>query len=47
MDGVHEALDSWMGPPRRQQKEGNVTLTYRVTSKIAADLADDLRTAIR
>jgi len=35
MDGVHEALDSWMGTPRREQKEGNVTLTYRVSSEIA------------
>ncbi len=35
MDGVHEALDSWMGTPRREQKEGNVTLTYRVNSEIA------------
>jgi predicted nucleotidyltransferase component of viral defense system len=35
MDGVHEALDSWLGTPRREQKEGNVTLTYRVSSEIA------------
>lgn len=35
MDGVHEALDSWMGTPRREQKAGNVTLTYRVSSEIA------------
>jgi hypothetical protein len=35
MDGVHEALDSWMGTPRREQKEGSVTLTYRVSSEIA------------
>lgn len=35
MDGVHDALDSWMGTPRREQKEGNVTLTYRVNSEIA------------
>ncbi len=27
MDGVHEALDAWLGAPRREQKEGNVTLT--------------------
>jgi len=32
---VHEALDSWMGTPRREQKEGNVTLTYRVSSELA------------
>lgn len=35
MDGMHEALDSWMGTPRREQKEGNVTLTYRVSSELA------------
>ena len=35
MDAVHQALDSWMGIPRRVQKEGNVTLTYRVSSEIA------------
>jgi predicted nucleotidyltransferase component of viral defense system len=35
MDGVHEALDSWLGTPRREQKEGNVTLTYRANSEIA------------
>lgn len=35
MDGVHEALDFWMGTPRREQKEGNATLTYRVSSEIA------------
>ena len=35
MDGVHEALDSWMGTPRREQKEGNVTLMYRVNSELA------------
>jgi len=35
MDGVHEALDAWLGTPRREQKEGNVTLTYRVSSELA------------
>lgn len=35
MDGVHEALDSWMGTPNREQKEGSVTLTYRASSEIA------------
>jgi|SRR5665213_1424137 len=35
MDGVHKALDSWMGTARREQKEGSVTLTYRVSSEIA------------
>lgn len=35
MDGVHEALDSWLGTPRREQKAGTVTLTYRVSSEIA------------
>ena len=35
MDGVHEALDPWLGKPRREQKEGNVTFTYRVDSEIA------------
>jgi len=35
MDGVHEALDSWLGNPRREQKEGTVTLTYRVNSELA------------
>jgi len=35
LDGVHAALDSWMGTPRREQKEGTVTLTYRVSSEIA------------
>jgi predicted nucleotidyltransferase component of viral defense system len=34
MDGVHEALVSWLGTPRREQKEGGVTLTYRVGSEI-------------
>jgi predicted nucleotidyltransferase component of viral defense system len=35
MDSVHEALDSWLGTPRREQKEGSVTLAYRVSSEIA------------
>lgn len=35
MDGVHEALDSWLGNPKREQKEGTVTLTYRVNSELA------------
>lgn len=35
MDGVHEALDSWLGTPKREQKEGNVKLTYRVDSELA------------
>ncbi len=35
MDGVHEALDSWLGTPRREQKEGNTTLIYRVNSELA------------
>jgi predicted nucleotidyltransferase component of viral defense system len=35
MDGVHQALDSWLGSPRREQKEGNVALTYRVRSELA------------
>jgi predicted nucleotidyltransferase component of viral defense system len=35
MDGVHEALGSWLGAPRREQKAGNVTLTYRLNSEIA------------
>ena len=35
MDEVHVALDSWLGTPRREQKEGTVTLTYRVNSEIA------------
>jgi len=35
MDGVHQALDSWLSVPRWEQTEGNVALTYRVTSEIA------------
>lgn len=35
MDDVHEALDSWLGMPKREQKEGTVTLTYRVSSESA------------
>lgn len=35
MDEVREALDSWLGTPRREQKEGNVTLIYRVNSELA------------
>ena len=35
MVGVHEALDHGMGTPRREQKGGTVTLTYRVGSEIA------------
>ena len=35
MDAVHEALDSWLGEPRRGQSEGNAKLTYRVDSEIA------------
>ena len=29
MDAVHAALDPWLGEPRRDQKEGTVTLVYR------------------
>jgi predicted nucleotidyltransferase component of viral defense system len=35
MDGVHEALDPWLGTPRREQKQGNTVLTYRVSSEMA------------
>jgi len=35
MDAVHAALDAWMGTPRRDQKEGTVTLTYHASSEIA------------
>jgi predicted nucleotidyltransferase component of viral defense system len=35
LDGVHTVLDPWLGKPRREQKEGSVTLTYRVDSEIA------------
>lgn len=35
IDSVHEALDSWLGTPKRDQKEGTVTLTYRVSSELA------------
>ena len=35
MDAVHAALDAWLGTPRRDQKEGTVTLTYHVSSEIA------------
>ncbi len=35
MDGVHEALDPWLGAPKREQKEDTVTLTYRVSSELA------------
>lgn len=35
LDDVHEALDSWLGAPKREQKEGTVTLTYRVNSEMA------------
>jgi predicted nucleotidyltransferase component of viral defense system len=35
LDNVRDILDLWLGTPRREQKEGNVTLTYRFDSEIA------------
>jgi predicted nucleotidyltransferase component of viral defense system len=35
MDSVHEALDPWLGTPRRDRKEGRVMLAYRINSEIA------------
>jgi hypothetical protein len=35
IDSIHGALDSWLGTPKRDQKECTVTLTYRVSSELA------------
>ena len=33
LDHVRSALDPWLGTPRRKQKEGGVSLTYRFESE--------------
>ncbi len=33
MDGLHEALDAWLGEPRYKQSDGRVTFDYRFTSE--------------
>jgi predicted nucleotidyltransferase component of viral defense system len=33
LDAVRDALDSWLGTPRRSLKEGGATLTYRMESE--------------
>jgi predicted nucleotidyltransferase component of viral defense system len=32
-DAIRDVLDPWLGPPRRDVKEGGVTLTYRFSSE--------------
>jgi predicted nucleotidyltransferase component of viral defense system len=35
LNALRQVLDSWLGPPRRKQSEGRVTLIYRFDSEIA------------
>lgn len=35
IDGIHEALDSWLGTPKRNQKEDTVTMAYKASSELA------------
>lgn len=33
MDGVQQALNAWLGKPRRNQSEGRIALIYRMQSE--------------
>lgn len=34
LDVIHDALDGWLGEPRRKQSEGRVTLNYHFDSEV-------------
>jgi predicted nucleotidyltransferase component of viral defense system len=46
LDALREALDPWLGPPRRVVKEGRVNLNYRFDSEDAPPLALRLKIEI-